>query len=237
MIKKEALMSVGRTIANTVVAVATLALGGALLSRADYNFTQGTGSVMFAFTCFTTKICPVHTNVTSAGVEISSYNANSITSLATSLVDNTGTQLGGLSVGTFGAPSTQVLSIQNNDPCSYAAKSSTPITLTTATTQQLIPVSGSTVPYVCGFSMTIAPSATSAATALFEYGTSTNCTGTNALTGTYGNGDLTSAAPVAPITAGNASSTVFKGAAASGICIVTAGTAVNVQGVLTYVQQ
>jgi hypothetical protein len=222
MIKKEALMSVGRTIANTVVAVATLALGGALLSRADYNFTQGAGSVMFAFTCFTTKTCPAHTNVTSAGVEISSYNANSITSLATSLVDNTGTQLGGLSVGTFGAPSTQVLSIQNNDPCSYAVKSSTPITLTTATTQQLIPVSGSTVPYVCGFSMTIAPSATS---------------GTNALTGTYGNGDLTSAAPVVPITAGNASSTVFKGAAASGICIVTAGTAVNVQGVLTYVQQ
>ncbi len=139
--------------------------------------------------------------------------------------------------GTFGSPTTQVLSVQANDPCTYAAKSSAAIAVATATTTSLVAVSGSTSIYVCGFSMTIAPSATAADTALFEYGTSTNCTGTHALTGTYGNGDLTSAAAVVPVSYGNGGYTVITAPASQGVCIVTTGTAVSVQGVLTYVQQ
>lgn len=131
-----------------------------------------------------------------------------------------------------------IASDQYADPCqSGVAKSSVPIAVATATTTSLVAVSGSTTVYVCGFSISIAPSATAADTALFEYGTSTNCTGTHALTGTYGDGDLTSAAPPIVVDYGNAGATIFKSAASAGVCIVTAGTAVSVQGVLTYVQQ
>ncbi len=118
-----------------------------------------------------------------------------------------------------------------------AAKSSAAINVTSATTTSLVAVSGSTTVYVCGISLTIAPSATSADTALFEYGTGAACTSPTALTGTYGNGDLTSAAGVAAINYGNGGATIFKSAASAGVCILTAGTAVSVQGVLTYVQQ
>jgi hypothetical protein len=74
-------------------------------------------------------------------------------------------------------------------------------------------------------------------TALFEYGTGAACTSPTVLTGTFGNGDLTTAAPVVSVSYGNGFGTIFASAAASGVCILTAGTTVNVQGVLTYVQQ
>ena len=125
------------------------------------------------------------------------------------------------------------------DPCGSPsiAKSSAAISVTSATTTSLVAVSGSTTVYVCGFSISIAPSATSADTALFEYGTGAACSSPTSLTGTFGNGDLTTAAPPAIVSYGGGGSTVFKSAASAGICIVTAGTTVNVQGVLTYVQQ
>lgn len=154
----------------------------------------------------------------------------------------------GLTAGTAGTPSTQVVSVQGvsggtnvpvqtSDPCSYAAKSSAAISVTSGTTTSLVAVSGSTVVYVCGISITIAPSAVTAATALFEYGTGAACTGPTTLTGTYGNGDLTSTVGVAPINYGGGGQTIFKSAASNGICILTAGNVVNVQGVITYVQQ
>lgn len=129
------------------------------------------------------------------------------------------------------------LPVSTSDPCTSASKSSVAIAVTSGTTTSLVAVSGSTIVYVCGVAITIAPSAVTAATALFEYGTGATCTSPTALTGTFGNGDLTSAAGVAPVIYGNGSGTVFKGAASSGICILTAGNAVSVQGVLTYVQQ
>jgi hypothetical protein len=133
---------------------------------------------------------------------------------------------------------TQRVTLSNTDPCMSPdiAKSSVSISVTSATTTSLVAVSGSTVVYVCGFSMTIAPSATTADTAQFEYGTGAACTSPTVLTGTFGNGDLTSAAPVTNVRYGPGS-TAFKSASSAGICIVTAGTAVNVQGVLTFVQQ
>lgn len=146
-------------------------------------------------------------------------------------------QASGLIVGTLGAPSTQYISVQNADPCFGQVKSSAPINVTSATTTSLVPVSGTTIVYICGFSITVAPSAVTAATALFEYGTGAACTGPVVLTGTFGNGDLTSTVGVAPIVFGSGGATIFKSAASNGVCILTAGNAVNVQGVMSYVQQ
>jgi hypothetical protein len=135
------------------------------------------------------------------------------------------------------ANSVPVTFASDQDPCSYAQKSSASISVTSATTTSLVAVSGSTAVYVCGFSFTIAPSATSADTAQLEYGTGASCTGTHALTGTYGNGDLTTSAPPLPVSYGGGLGTVVTAPASNGVCLVTAGTTVNVQGVLTYVQQ
>lgn len=123
------------------------------------------------------------------------------------------------------------------DPClsNLYLKSSKSISVTSATTTQLVaPSSGVTV-YVCGAVFSIAPSATSADVASFTTGTGATC-GTNTVTqtGTFGNGDLTSAAP--PIVISFPSDgTDFSGAPGAGLCIITAGTAVSVQGFLTYV--
>lgn len=132
-----------------------------------------------------------------------------------------------------------IASDQYVDPCQSPniAKSSAAINVTSATTTSLVAVSGTTTVYVCGFSITIAPSAVTADTVLFEYGTGASCTSPTALTGTFGNGDLTSTVGVAPISYGGGGATIFKSAASAGVCILTAGNAVNVQGVLTYVQQ
>lgn len=129
------------------------------------------------------------------------------------------------------------VAVKTSDPCTSATKSSTAISVTSATTTSLVAVSGSTTVYVCGFSMTIAPSGTSADTALFEYGTGAACSTPTTLTGTFGNGDLTTTTGVAAVSYGNGSATIFKSAASAGVCILTAGTTVNVQGVLTWVQQ
>ena len=39
-------------------------------ARADINYTQGSGTVLFDFICFTTKHCTAHANINSAGTEI-----------------------------------------------------------------------------------------------------------------------------------------------------------------------
>jgi hypothetical protein len=175
--------------------------------------------------------------VDGSGNVATTQQANGHVAVDTVINDASGNRLNGLTVGTFGLPSANVVSVQNNDPCSYAAKSSAPISVTSATTTSLVAVSGATVVYVCGISFTIAPSATSADTALFEYGTGATCTSPTSLTGTYGNGDLTTAAPVVAINHGGGGQTIFKSAASAGVCILTAGTTVNIQGVLNYVQQ
>lgn len=142
------------------------------------------------------------------------------------------------SAGTFGAPSTSVTSVQTLDPCSYAAKLSAVINITTATTTAIVAPVGPASVFVCGFVVSIAPSAVTADTLLFESGSGVACAATIvALTGTFGNGDLTTSAPPLPISYGGAGATVFRSPSGYGICALTAGTAVNVQGVLTYVQQ
>lgn len=134
---------------------------------------------------------------------------------------------------------TQTDTAGSTDPCQSSAvlKSSAPISVATAATTALVAVSGTQSVYVCAYALTIAPSATSADSAKFEYGTGTACaTGATALTGTFASGDLTtSAAPLAISQAG--AFTLFTAPSTNGLCIVTAGTTVNVQGVITYVQQ
>jgi len=132
-----------------------------------------------------------------------------------------------------------IASDQYVDPCQSPniAKSSVPINLTAAAgTTSLVAVSGATVVYVCGISFTIAPSATTADSILFEYGTGAACTGPVALTGTFGSGDVTTAAPLVTVNYGGAG-TIFKSAASNGVCALTAGNTINIQGVMTYVQQ
>jgi hypothetical protein len=125
-----------------------------------------------------------------------------------------------------------------NDPCTYNAKSSIAISLTSAATAQLIGLSGSTAIYVCAFDVTIAPSATAADSLQFIFGTGSNCASANTpvLTGTYGNGDLTTAAPPVHVGLGSGNATLFATPAGDELCTKAVGTTVNIQGVLSYVQ-
>lgn len=124
------------------------------------------------------------------------------------------------------------------DPCNGSLlKSSVPINIVTATTTQLVPLLSGASIFVCGVTMTIAPSGTTADTATFEYGTGASCgTGTTVLTGAFGAGDLTTTTGVLPISFADPAST-FRTPAGQALCLVSAGTTVNIQGVLTYVQQ
>jgi hypothetical protein len=173
------------------------------------------------------------------------------TVLATAEASVGTTVQGVISPAVPGTPNiTQVLSVQGEtgmtpvistaDPCGSVNKSSVAISITSATTTSLVALSGTTTIYVCGFAVTIAPSATTADTFLIESGTGAACVTTQAaLTGTFGNGEVPAANTTAPVQVsyGNGNATVFKTPASGVLCGVTAGTAVNVQGVLTYVQQ
>lgn len=119
------------------------------------------------------------------------------------------------------------------DPCQVAsiAKTSAPINFSSATTTAIVTNSGSTVIYVCGFSMTMVGATESIK---FVYGThvTTDCdTGQTALTGAFADGTASDIAfSYGP------GSTLFKTIASQQLCGVTTGT-VSIQGVLTYVQK
>lgn len=119
------------------------------------------------------------------------------------------------------------------DPCqsSAVAKSSAVINISSATTTSLVAASGSTVIYVCGFSMSMVGAIESLK---FVYGTQvTNpCdTGQTALTGAFADGTASDIAwSYGP------GSTIFKTIASQQLCAVTTGT-VSIQGLVTFVQQ
>jgi len=123
----------------------------------------------------------------------------------------------------------------NSDPCaSTTKKSSVLLNISTATTTQLVPLSGTSSIYVCSFVFgarstggTAVPSVT------FEFGTGAACAvGTTALTGGFFSADPPTITP-SPGYQG----TVFNTAPGTALCALTAGTGINVQGVLDYVQQ
>lgn len=124
------------------------------------------------------------------------------------------------------------------DPCqnTNATKSSVAINISSATTTQLVALSGTLSVYVCGFSLTISQVVTTANTILFEYGTGASCgTGTTVLTGLYGAGGITAAQPIVVSEYGL---TLFTAPAGNALCALTAiGGSGSFQGVLTYIQQ
>lgn len=131
-----------------------------------------------------------------------------------------------------------IASDQYVDPCQSpnVAKSSVPINITTATTTSLVAVSGSTIVYVCGVSITVSEVITTPNTILFEYGTGAACTGPVVLTGKFGDGGVTAGIPI--VIGSGSGMTIFKSAASAGICALTAvGATASFQGVMTYVQQ
>jgi hypothetical protein len=124
------------------------------------------------------------------------------------------------------------------DPCKAGGLlQSIPINVNAAgTTQLLAPVTGASI-YVCGGHLDIASSATTAATAKFEYGTGSSCgTGTTALTGTMGTGQASSSIGAQPVSL-STFGTNLEAPAGNALCIVTAGTTVSVQGYINLVQQ
>jgi hypothetical protein len=131
-----------------------------------------------------------------------------------------------------------IIGPSTSDPCSYGAKLSAPINITSATTTSLIALSGTTSVYVCGFSVSISQVVTTPNTIQFEFGTGAACVTTQTvLTGLFGGGGVTAAAPIT-ISYGGGNNTMFKAPAGNAICAVTAiGASGSFQGVLTYVQQ
>lgn len=114
----------------------------------------------------------------------------------------------------------------SSDPCFTAQKNSVSIAISTATTTSIVPVVTGAAVYVCGFTASFGATTT----AQFEYGTSTNCTGTHALTGVF-----------APATGAVLSLTgegqkLQTTPVSQGVCIVSTGTG-GINGYLSYVQQ
>lgn len=96
---------------NVLVGLGALIFCGAVIAAADYLFTAGSGSTMFAFTCFTSKVCPAHVNIDSTGTEISALNVGSVATPGTDvlttqqaiLFPQSSTPIGGNATGTTGA--------------------------------------------------------------------------------------------------------------------------------------
>lgn len=123
----------------------------------DYNMTAGSGLVVFAFTCFVSKICPGSVPITSAGVEIlpatAANQATEISSLST-IATNTGAAIpaGTATIGTVG----QLPYPVGSTPYTASA------TGTTGATTATLAGASSVTTYICGYS--IRANATAAAT-------------------------------------------------------------------------
>lgn len=209
-------------ISGGIPAPVTIMQGGAVISSGNPIFTQISqiGGVSMSTGVVATSTAPVTATNTALVVDLRP-DSPGIVALGQATKAN----------------SISVTTASDQDPCSYAKKSSAVINISSATTTSIVPVSSTTSVYVCGFDFTISEVVTTANTLYFEYGTSTACTGTTALTGLYGAGGVIAGAPIHILSAG-ASSTVFTAPSANGICAVTAiGGSGSFQGVLTYVQQ
>jgi hypothetical protein len=100
------------------------------------------------------------------------------------------------------------------------------VSISTATTTQLVALSAGKKVYVCGFTASFGATTTLG----FEYGTGSTCgTGTTALTGVF----VPATGAVLALTADG---TDFATIASNALCGVSTGTG-GIQGVLSYVQQ
>src|ERR1019366_5216188 len=153
-----------RLIAIAFGMVATVWLS---VANADLLYTAGSGTTLFDFVCFSSKHCPVHVNVNSAGTEmgtssnpfiIDTPNSGNLFGAATSGVAANGATYPASSVG-FGwkdgsgniqpAAAATPLPVQTSaDPCASTTKTNFTIS-TTSGTVQLVAPSGSTQVYIC----------------------------------------------------------------------------------------
>jgi hypothetical protein len=114
-----------------------------------------------------------------------------------------------------------------------ATASSVAVNITTATTTQLVALSGTTSVYVTGASLAAVGNATPV-TAKFVYGTGSNCgTGTTDLTGPFTSGTVAGA--VVPILLAQSITAWFRTAAGTALCLTSTGTA-GLTGVVSYQQ-
>lgn len=125
-----------------------------------------------------------------------------------------------------------------SDPCQdvSAIKQSAAIAISTATTTQLVALSGTTNIYVCSY-QAVAGAGTNPSFQ-FVYGTGASCgTGTTSLTGAMATGVTVSATAPGPIFESSGGNTMLKTAAGNALCVTTGGTTPNFQGWVSYVQQ
>ena len=117
----------------------------------------------------------------------------------------------------------------NNDPCQSSGNAKSSVVVNVTADAQLIALSGSTIIYVCGFSVSLTGTTP---TMRLVSGTGTVCaTGLTGRTGAY--------APLtgSMLTTGGIAGTVLATAAGEALCMDVEGTSPSAQGVLTYVQQ
>jgi hypothetical protein len=161
-------------------------LYGAGTALADLTYTQGVGTTLFDFACFTTKHCPVHVNITSAGTE-------NFTTAVPGMVDaSTASQLHADLTAAIPAQANHTTNIGAVDSISQYPGGAIPLTAsatgtTGATTATLAASAGGLKTYICWYS--IRANATGAVTV------------TNTITGPV-TGTLSSLMWVAPLASG-----------------------------------
>jgi hypothetical protein len=124
---------------------------------ADLTYTQGSGTTIFDFTCFTTKHCSAHVPITSAGVE-------AFTVGSPGQVTVTNTNANGQTTASGSSPVT-LASDKNISATPYpigATVYTATATGTTGATTATLAGASSVTTYICGFS--IRANATAAAT-------------------------------------------------------------------------
>lgn len=205
------------TISGTYVA--TLQFEG---SNDGINFVSLSGGSLAISTASVNVVGTWTVNI--AGLTDLRVRASAYTSGTATVTLNTSTAIPNLGSST-----------QQGDPCQNPSitKQSAFANITTATTTQLIAVSGITSIYVCGYWLDIA-STTTASTALLEYGTGGTCgTGTTVLTATMTNGTLADTFKLY----GGAGQSVHKVPAGQALCVVTTVGSTPTTGItVTYVQ-
>lgn len=210
--------TMGSAVRKTLIglgAVASLAVGAAI---ADINVTSGAGTVIFGFTCFTTKNCTASVPITSAGVEIpvATSTAQGVTTAAPATTPTTA------------AAETEIslLKAVTNAAVTPLNNTSVAINVSTATTTQLVALSGTTLIYVTSYDVI----AGGTGNITFVYGTGASCgTGTTSLTGAY---PLTAQAGIAK---GSGIGTILRVPAGNALCVTTSA-AVQMSGSVSYQQ-
>lgn len=124
------------------------------------------------------------------------------------------------------------------DACaaSNVAPSNQPVSITTATTTQIVALSAGKQIFLCEWTLTINSSATTASSMQWEFGTGASCgTGTTVLTGTMGTEQAAAGAGILIVNGPFSGSTLVV-PAGNALCIVTAGTTVALHGQVTFKQ-